>query len=133
MDAPETQARRERGGSGGTIPPVAARFQPGQSGNPGGFPKGFIPLSRALAILGTLPDEDVAQLAEGKRTKSWGKRKLPMSVVMAARLWQERDRLATVVAEIADRTEGKVKQTSEVTLRTPDLVSFFSELDREGR
>lgn len=131
MEPPDTQASQGRAGHGGVIPPVASRFKPGQSGNPGGVPKGFIPLSRALAMLGALPDEDVAEIAEGKRPKRWGRKALPMSVVMAARLWQARDRLSTVVAEIADRTEGKVKQVTETTIHVPDLMSFFGKLEAD--
>jgi hypothetical protein len=42
MSSPEQQAsiKPERGGNGGTIPPAGHRFKKGQSGNPGGRPKG---------------------------------------------------------------------------------------------
>jgi hypothetical protein len=110
----------------GVVPPVETRFQPGQSGNPGGFPKGFVPLSRAYAIVSEFQLSEIVQMATGKKPKRWGKRPLLIPYVTAARMWLAGTPPAA--GEIADRTEGKVKQVTETTVRTPDAASFFAAL-----
>jgi hypothetical protein len=48
---PPPSAREGVGGRGGTVPPPEHRFKPGQSGNPGGRPKGVVTnLIRQLLI-----------------------------------------------------------------------------------
>lgn len=45
-------------GKGGVVPPVHARFREGQSGNPGGRPKGALPRSAWLRKIARDEDED---------------------------------------------------------------------------
>lgn len=123
VDKPHSQASPRSG----TVPPADTRFKPGQSGNPGGFPDGFVPLSRAYAILGSKYEpSEIKLIAQGKKPKSWGKRPLLIPYVTAAKMWLAGTPPAA--GEIADRTEGKVKQVTETTVRTPDAASFFAAL-----
>lgn len=101
-------------------------FPPGVSGNPGGFPKGFVPLSRAYAIVSEFQLDEIVQMAAGQAPKRWGKRPLLIPYVTAAKMWLAGTPPAA--GEIADRTEGKVKQVTETTVRTPDAASFFAAL-----
>ncbi|MFA6031161.1 MAG: hypothetical protein WC969_14995 [Elusimicrobiota bacterium] len=88
-------------------------FPPGVSGNPGGFPKGFLPLSKAYAIVSKLELSEIEEVASGKKPKGWGKRPLLIAYVTAARMWLGATSVSAA-AEIADRTEGKVKGTLEL-------------------
>ncbi len=112
----------------GVAPPEEHRFKPGQSGNPGGFPKGFIRLSQAYAIVSEYSLEEIKGMAEGKKPKSWPKdRKLVIPYVTAARMWLAGTPPAS--SEIADRTEGKVKNTTEMQIGVAaDLAAFFASL-----
>jgi len=91
------------------------------------MPAGFIRLSQAYAILAEYTPSEVALIAAGKKPKRWGKRPLHMPYMKAARMWLGIENVPSSV-EIADRTEGKVKQVTETTVRTPDAASFFAAL-----
>ena len=98
------------GRNGGTLAP---KFEKGAgSPNPGGRPKGFVPLSQAYATLATLHEDTIRQIAEsGKLPADW-QRERCFTYVVAARAWDElRSRpVPGLLSELADRTEGKVPQ-----------------------
>lgn len=121
MDTPDAQAKRA--GRGGNVPPVESRFKAGVSGNPGGHPAGFLRLSQAYEIVGTMAYADVQSLAEGKAPKGWKKRVTP-PYVKAARMWLGIENVPSSV-EIADRTEGKVKSTTDLNVSAPDLATAY--------
>jgi len=103
------------GKNGGTLAPI---WQKGQSGNPGGLLKDFVPLSRAYAILATLKHETIRELADtGIFPPKW---QYPQcfTFVVAARAWSElKDRpIPGLLSELADRTEGKVPQRVQAEL-----------------
>lgn len=129
VETPQTPAIRA--GKGGIEPPTDTRFGGPRAnpGNPGGFPKGFVPLSRAYAIVGTMPIADVKKLARGVRPKTWGKRKLTVPYVTAARMWLTGS--APTAEAIADRTEGKVKNTTDLNVSAPDLSAAYLQLAKK--
>jgi hypothetical protein len=53
-------------GKGGNVPPVAYRWKPGQSGNPGGRPKNSEKLSVILERLLLEPDQHYPQMSKGE-------------------------------------------------------------------
>jgi len=111
------------------VPPAETRFggPKANPGNPGGFPADFVPLSRAYAILGSKYEpSEIEQIAQGRKPAGWGKRPLLIPYVTAAKMWLAGTPPAA--GEIADRTEGKVKQVTETTVRMPDAASFFAAL-----
>jgi hypothetical protein len=116
----------------GVAPPKETQFG-GPRANPGcpaGRPKGFVPLSQAYAILGAkFEPSEIEQIARGEKPAAWGKRPLLMPYVAAARMWL----LGTppAASEIADRTEGKVKNTTDLNLSVQDVAGFFSMLVAE--
>ena len=125
MGKPHAQGVSSRSG---VAPPKEHQFKPGQSGNPSGVPKGFIRLSQAYAIVSEFSLEDIQGIADGKAPKSWPKgRKLVMPYVAAARMWLGQANVPAS-SEIADRTEGKVKHTTDVNVNAPDLAAFFAQL-----
>ena len=127
MEPPDDQARRERAGSGGVIPPVATRFKPGQSGNPGGHGKGFIPLSRAYAVIAAkFEHSEVEMIARGEKPPGWGKRPLLMPYVKAARMWLGIANVPSSV-EIADRTEGKVPSSTALDVSGKVTVEYVTD------
>ncbi len=107
----------------GVIPPPSKRWPKGVSGNPGGHPAGFLRLSQAYEIVGTMAYADVQALAEGKAPKGWKKRVTP-PYVKAARMWLGIENVPSSV-EIADRTEGKVKSTTDLNVSEPDLATAY--------
>lgn len=103
---PDTQSR-ESGKAGYKRPPKDKQFKPGQSGNPGGVPKGKR-VSTWMAELGEMTP------AELKRVE----RKLPVNGKIAmARIrvaMDSRSKHGNGATEIIlDRTEGKVAQKLE--------------------
>jgi len=115
----------------GVAPPEETRFGGPRAnpGNPGGSPKGFVRLSQAYAIISEYSLEEIRSIAEGKAPKSWPKgRRLVMPYVAAARMWLGQMSVPAS-SEIADRTEGKVKTTTEMQIGVAsDLAAFFASI-----
>jgi len=133
VDTPDDQAGASP--RSGVVPPAEHRFKPGQSGNPGGHGKGFIPLSRAYAVIAAkFEHSEVEMIARGEKPPGWGKRPLLMPYVKAARMWLGIENVPSSV-EIADRTEGKVKQTTDLNVSVHDVAGFFAQLasDEDGK
>jgi len=108
------------GRNGGVLTPWAK----GKSPNPGGMPKDFVPLSRAYTILATLPLSAIKDLADtGTFPDKW---QYPQcfTFVVAARAWSElKDRpLPGLLAELADRTEGKVPQRVQADIDVRGVI-----------
>lgn len=119
------QTNAPRAGKGGIVPPVEYRWKPGTTPNPGGSPKGFIPLSKAYRIVADMPFEDIQKLRRGERPACWQKsrRVLIPYVVAAGQYLAAAAGQTSAAAEIADRTEGKVTQKTEnVTAGLEDAI-----------
>lgn len=113
--APPAGRRAIKTKTGGTIYP----WPPGQTGNPGGLPKGFIRTSQAYARVSILPLEDVRGLLRGKAPKGW---ETPLKSVYVLAAGQFLAAIggesvegvhkanASSAIEIGDRTEGKIAQ-----------------------
>ena len=101
------------------------QFQPGQSGNPGGRPKGYIPFAPALR----------RELAKADRRNKTQMQKIAEKVVQMA-LKGDMD----AVRWIADRVDGKVAQSIQVDSQQtihvvpwlPALREAASEVDEQG-
>lgn len=91
-------------------------FLPGQSGNPGGRPKGSVKLSTALqrALALPLPDHSGRTYAEA----------------IAEKLCKEAaDGNVAAAKEIADRTEGRSKQTVTFTVNQGEVAKYEAAID----
>lgn len=111
--APEN--RRETGAK--TVPNgEATRFQPGQSGNPGGRPK-MAPLSNACRELlaSPVPDDSQGRTYAQAIAEALGKRALSGDIRAAQ--------------ELADRAEGRARQSIEIENTT--LREAFERMSRE--
>ena len=97
---PQLQAVRLPDGS--HIPPVETRFKPGQSGNPGGKPKGASTLAPMLRELARNPDED----GYGQQAVEIAKRAL-----QAAR--DGDGKALSAILALMDRTDGPVEKRIE--------------------
>ena len=110
MSAKARGEQAPRAGCGGIVPPPEHRWQPGQSGNPSGRPKGYVDAATAYALVAALPYADALLIAEGKRPKGWHEPEVTMQYVRAAR-----ESLATRgnAAEINARMDGPLNQVIE--------------------
>ena len=95
--------------NGGTLAPL---WQKGKSPNPGGMPKNFVKLSDAYSQIAQLPPATIKMIVQtGEFPRNWNKPQC-FTYIVAARAWYElRDRpIPGLLAELADRTEGRVPQ-----------------------
>lgn len=123
MPDPEEQGINREIGYG--KPPDSSRFRPGQSGNPGGRPKGR---SLTALIREALEREQVAPESEGGgSTGKTGAEALAEVIVGRALKGQ-----FLFAKEVLDRTEGKVRQQLDVSA-TGELFSTVLYLPENGR
>ena len=87
-------------------PPVWTQWQPGQSGNPGGMPKGTPKVSVAYQKLLALSAAELATFEPATVAES-----IALARIKAAQTIKG----LPDTAEITDRTEGKAPQTIQVT------------------
>ena len=100
----------------GLPPPVHTRWKPGQSGNPGGRPKG----ESIVALMRRVLERD----HHGK----------PLSEVLAERIIKEA--LAgkpAMVKEVLDRLEGPVNQRHEVTVERRSALEILADMSVEEK
>lgn len=109
-------------GRNGNVPPEETRWKPGQSGNPSGHPKGYYPISAAEADLLSWPLDVVkplldkgldAQIPEDYRRRLKTAHLVALGRIRAASDAENRSGVASA-EHLADRTEGKVKNTLEL-------------------
>jgi Family of unknown function (DUF5681) len=101
-------------GNGGVAPPVEHRWKPGQSGNPGGRPKG-------RTLTGVL--RELVQQDHGGR---------PIVEVLAQRILKEAlTGKFPFAKEVWDRLDGRPGETHEVTVKSHwrDMVRQLSDED----
>lgn len=100
--------------NGKPIPKNLTPWRKGQSGNPGGRPKGFVGPTRAYNEISQLSLKQVEQLAKGKFPVGWihGNQ---MIYVQKAREMLEAHKKATPM-EINGRMEGPIIQRIDLTL-----------------
>jgi hypothetical protein len=114
--SPEEQGNN-RGESLKPIPPVHARFKPGQSGNPGGRPKG-----RSLtAILRDVLDGDELKGDKDADGKTIGHR------LVEAMLTHAIDGDPSLIREILNRTEGRVPAKAEAMISTTVRIEYVND------
>lgn len=95
-----------------------AKFKPGQSGNPKGNPPGQNKLTRCLKDL--LSVEVTMLIADHRRRR----REMTMTNAQAiAQAVMQKARAGSIVAAefIAERTDGKVKETHQIFTRRDEL------------
>jgi len=101
-------------GNGGSIPPVEHRFKPGQSGNPGGRPKG---MSITGALRAALEREHngrtIAELIAEKLIKEALSGKFPFA------------------KEVLERADGKVTEKAELTVQRMPWREFMANLSEQ--
>ena len=99
-DSPEEQAKNRPSPVNGQAPPVEHQWQPGQSGNPGGRPKGRTLTARLRELLQAQATDRFGKPIEGK---TW------LDVVAEALIREAASGEVKAVKELVDRTEGKAR------------------------
>lgn len=112
---PQVQARAiydpgsPQAGTSGYIPPPETRFQPGQSGNPGGRPKGALPRTAFLHELARNEDER----GIGAKAGEIGARYVVLVDELISARGARRDEIQSELAEmrhVFDQAEGKPQE-----------------------
>jgi hypothetical protein len=112
MKAPKKQIPQNKPKTGRRDPPVEYRFKPGQSGNPGGRPKG----TSISAIMSELRDE-----VDPKEKKN-------RAEILARAFFKMAEKNPSFANIVLDRTEGTVVQKIAVS----ELENLADEI-AEGR
>lgn len=112
---------REASPVNGQVPPPEYRWKKGQSGNPGGRPKGYSPTAALLRIL-AMEDPEKFRPRTGADHVAWS---LYMRAVDA-----EKDGVAACRTAL-ERADGAVPQAMDLTHREIDPDKFL--LDLSGR
>ena len=105
---------------GGAIGPP---WQPGESGNLSGRPKGYVDAATAYALVAALPYADALLVAEGKRPKGWHEPEVTMQYVRAAR-----ELLSTKgnAVELNARMDGPLNQAVEKPDEDPETKAILA-------
>jgi hypothetical protein len=104
-------------------PPVATRFKPGQSGNPGGKPKGL----SLVAILNDFLLRDPTKPKVGRpRKRVQGNTNAEIIVRKLIEIASQGDRQA--IKDIFDRIHGKVPDKLNVTSSLPTVEDLAASL-----
>lgn len=115
-DAPEQPQSRVSPISG-VAPPVATRFPPGQSGNPGGRAKASRLVSTALAELQDAPGEDaeacIAAFKAARGAKLCGADHKAIALLRKETNDRSREQVSAIECAL-DRLEGKVPSTTSL-------------------
>ena len=106
------QASAEAGGNGGTVPPVAHRWRPGQSGNPAGKTPGTLSLTAHLRRI----------LQEPGKTRATMGEELMAAMVKAAKTTRGARHLALILDRIEGPVERQVRHSGDVAGITVRVV-----------
>ena len=100
-------------------PPKEHRFKKGQSGNPGGRPRGSVNLS--------------ARIRKVLETKKKGKQLADtLAEVLIKETLRNPAKMGAFLRDFMERDEGKVSDRLEVTARPADLIELLTQLEDEG-
>ena len=103
----------------GLMPP----WQPGQSGNPGGMPKGYVSFHDAYVRISTLPPGQIETIAEGGFPDGWRHaRSVQYQVAARAYLKMLKESTPALLDHVADRSDGKVPQTVRATVDVQGII-----------
>jgi hypothetical protein len=113
MSQPVELISPEKQANGRLMPPKHSRFQPGQSGNPGGQQKGVVYVTEAYKRFGRLPIAELETLDRRKQLSVVEAGVVNMLLRAAnADDWQAAH---AALKEITDRLEGKAEQRKTIT------------------
>lgn len=110
----DLQSVPQQQGVGHKRPPVWTRFAAGQSGNPGGRPKGRVSTTVILDRFNAMPVEELRSYEPRNAAEAACKVQILNAI--------EAEPLAALPSfrEVTDRTEGKAVQRAEITAIPPD-------------
>ena len=99
------------------------RFKPGQSGNPAGYPKGYVSFHDAYVRVAALPPETIDVLATGAFPDDWAhERSGRYQLAARAHLKAVAESQPGLLEHVADRSDGKVPQTVRATVDVQGII-----------
>ena len=102
-----------------TPPPEKYRFTPGQSGNPGGRPKGTVNLTARIRKVLEREQKDGRKIAD------------VLADVLVKETLKNPAKMGAFLRDFIDRDEGKVSDRLEVMARPLDLVELLTQIEVE--
>lgn len=117
----QDQASNTRGGNGGIIPPAEHRWRPGQSGNPGGRPKGQSITARLRELLDAPALDTEGNPIEGMTLGD----QIAEALALAAAAGDIK-----AIKEFLDRTEGRTIAVDNRP-QAPTLRDGLEEAERD--
>lgn len=110
----DSEFPQKQGKVGYKNPPKYSQFKPGQSGNPGGIPKGTAKVSIALMkLLAANPDDEFTPKSRAEKI-AWALYEKASNGDVAA------------IREISDRTEGKSPST--MNINTSEKATHYRQM-----
>ena len=104
---------------------LAPQWKPGESGNPNGAPKDYVPYATAYRTAVTLQADELETLRTGSFPPGWKRARCQTYCIAAAAVLRMReDTPPALLSEVADRSDGKVTQPIAQSIDVKGIIAL---------
>ena len=113
------------GNGSSTRPWLKPPWKPGESGNPNGAPKDYVPYATAYRTAVTLQADELETLRTGSFPPGWKRARCQTYCIAAAAVLRMReDTPPALLSEVADRSDGKVTQPIAQSIDVKGIIAL---------